>query len=68
MFCLLVMGSTHFQVSRVDMLIAQLETFCSSYCGMHFVKYFLDEVAFHFSCLRGNITWYQLTRSELAFQ
>ena len=41
-------GSTHFQVSKVEMPIAQLEIFHSNHCSMHFAQYFLDRHMFHF--------------------
>ena len=40
-----LLDTAHFPVSRVEMLIWRQEIIRSSYCGIHFPKYFLDRLA-----------------------
>ena len=45
---LVLMGSGHFQVFRVEMAIAWPEIFCSTHCSIHFAQYFSDWLAFFY--------------------
>ena len=62
-----VWGSTHFQVSGIEMLNGGLDTFCAKIATC--IPRNISRIVLHsiVSCLPGTVSWYQPVRSELAF-